>query len=139
MSKTNPIIVQGIQIPSDATLKKYGLGTLAYSQLIARQNGLCPICGKKPTTGKMVVDHYHVKGYKKLPPEEKRKYIRGLTCWFCNHSYLGRGITIGKAKNVVKYLEEFELRLKPSDSLDSNKMVVDSNKDSAKSRKKKSD
>lgn len=105
-----PIVVMGIVIPTEATLRKYGLSVEAYGLLVEAQDGRCPICEKVPSTGRLVVDHYHARNYKDLPPEKRRKYVRGLLCWFCNHSYMGRGITLSKARNMVKYLEEFERR-----------------------------
>lgn len=30
------------------------------------------------------VDHFHVNGYKEMPPLERRKYVRGLLCIGCN-------------------------------------------------------
>jgi len=58
----------------------------------------------------VVFDHEHTKGWKQMPPEERAEYVRGLTCWFDNHSYLGRGITIEKAQNVVAYLKRYAAR-----------------------------
>ena len=45
-----------------------------------------------------------------MSAEQKAANVRGITDWFCNHSYLGRGITLTIAKNVVAYLEAFEAR-----------------------------
>lgn len=45
-----------------------------------------------------------------MPPEQRKLYVRGLVDWYCNHYYLGKGITIERAKNVVTYLEDFEKR-----------------------------
>lgn len=118
-----------VEPPSRPTLLKYGFGTgLPYSELettgpeedwrglLATQGGTCPICGKVPnpnkTTGKVrfVIDHEHVRGWKGMAPAERRKYVRGLTCWFCNHAYLGRGITIAKAAGVLRYLTNYAAR-----------------------------
>lgn len=99
-----------IKTPSKATLKKYGLSEEEWKAILDSQGSVCFICKKYPKTGRLCVDHEHVKGWKKMPPEERKKYVRGLLDWFCNHYYLGRGITIEKAKNVVKYLEQYENR-----------------------------
>jgi hypothetical protein len=42
----------------------------------------CEICTKKD--GVLCVDHIHTKGFKTMPPEEKRKYVRGILCFLCN-------------------------------------------------------
>lgn len=56
-----------------------------------------------------MTDHKHVKGWKAMPPEKRKLYVRGILCWFCNHSYLGRSMTLERARNVVKYLEADKL------------------------------
>lgn len=100
--------VRGVKIPSAATLAKYGLDAGRFVVRLQAQGWVCSICGKVPSTGRLVVDHFHVKGWKKLPPEQRRQYIRGLVCWYENHAYLGRGITVEKAREVLAYLERFE-------------------------------
>ncbi len=99
-----------ISPPTKATLRKYGLSEEDWRRILDEQGGVCPICEKVPSTGRFVIDHFHARGFKKMSPEEKRACVRGLTCWFDNHSFLGRGITVAKARNVVAYLERFEAR-----------------------------
>ena len=101
-----------IRTPSLATLRKYGLTVEDFETMVANQAGACRVCENEPSTGRLVVDHFHVKGWKKMPPDRRRLYVRGLLCWYCNHAYVGRGITVRKARNVVDYLEAFEERLK---------------------------
>ena len=103
-----------IRIPLRATLRKYGFASaeewLALATRDAQGNIVCAVCGKPPMTGRLVTDHEHVKGWKKLPPSERRRFCRGLTDWFCNNAYLGRGITVEKARGVVAYLEAYAAR-----------------------------
>ena len=99
-----------ILIPSGATLKKYGLSEAEWKSILDAQSGVCFVCKLVPTKGRLCIDHEHVKGWKKMPPEKRKLYVRGLLCWVCNHYYLGRGITISKAKNVVEFLERFAVR-----------------------------
>ena len=96
--------------PSPATLKKYGLSQEEWQAILDRQGGVCAICQKEPTKGRLCIDHLHIKGWKKLPAECRKMWVRGVLCWFCNSYYVGRCITIEKARNVVKYLEDFEAR-----------------------------
>jgi len=60
-----------------ARLKKYGLTPHAYDEMVARQKGLCAICGLPPIgqRGKdmLHVDHDHDTGV-----------VRGLLCHMCN-------------------------------------------------------
>lgn len=97
--------------PSPATLAKYGLSEGEWLAILARQFGACAICGKVPGTGRLNVDHEHVRNYRKLTPEKRRLRIRGLVCWFCNHYYIGRSINLMKAEAVVRYLEAHNERL----------------------------
>jgi hypothetical protein len=96
--------------PSSATLKKYGLAPEEWLKILESQGWVCAICKKAPSTGRFVTDHFHARNYKKMPPEQKKLWVRGVLCWFCNESYVGRAITVEKAHNVVTYLEAFEAR-----------------------------
>jgi hypothetical protein len=99
-----------ILVPSEATLKKYGLSEAEWQSICDLQGGVCFVCKLVPTKGRLCIDHEHVKGWKKMPPEKRKLYVRGLLCWVCNHYYLGRGINTSKAKNVVTFLERFAVR-----------------------------
>ena|SRR3990172_8096558 len=101
---------RNIIVPTEPTLKKYGLDDQLWLAILRDQGWVCPICKKESTTGRFVVDHDHVKGFRKMAAEQKRLYIRGICCWFCNHAYLGRGITVEKAQNVVEYLVAYLAR-----------------------------
>jgi len=90
--------------PSAKTLAKYGLTANEWLAILAYQGGVCAVCKKAPN-GRLCVDHEHVRGFKKLPPEKRRVFVRGLLCWFCNQHYVGRAITADKSRNVTEYLE----------------------------------
>lgn len=98
-----------MKIPSEATLKKYGLTDLDYAEMFNAQEGVCFICKKEPKEGKVLnIDHVHVKGFKKMPPEEKKKFVRGILCYFCNRFYMAKAMTEFKAVNIVQYLKIYE-------------------------------
>ena len=97
-----------ISVPSVATLKKYGLSEAEWAEILDRQGAVCAVCKKAPSTGRLCIDHDHAKGWKKMPPEKRKLFVRGLLCWVCNHYYLGRGISITKAENVVLYLKRYQ-------------------------------
>lgn len=99
-----------LQQPSKQTLAKYGLSLEDWNAIALKQDHKCFICRKEPTTGRLCVDHEHVKGWKKMPPNMRKLFVRGLLCWVCNHYYVGRGISIEKAQNVVQYLTEYEAK-----------------------------
>jgi len=101
---------EGVSVPKPATLARYGLVENEWQAILERQGGVCAVCKKLPPSGRLVTDHEHVKGWKKLPPEKRKMYVRGVLCWTCNHYYVGRGITADKARNVVTYLESYARR-----------------------------
>jgi len=99
--------------PTKTTLQKYGLSLDEWQAMADAQGHRCYICRQEPSKGRLCVDHFHAKGWKKMPPEQRKLYVRALLCWTCNHYYMGRGITVEKAKNVVACLEAFEVRRPP--------------------------
>jgi hypothetical protein len=54
--------------------RKYGLSLAAYDALLAKQNGACAICRRRPKgKERLYVDHCHITGL-----------VRGLLCHACN-------------------------------------------------------
>lgn len=98
-------------IPSKATLRKYGLSAEEWQAMWNKQNGVCPIC-LKPMS-RAVVDHKHIKGWKKLPANGRRKFVRSLLCWICNTRILTRGVTPEKLDRAAQYLRDWEKKTPP--------------------------
>lgn len=86
---------------------KYGLTLQDYQKLLKAQNGVCFICGHPPKTRALSVDHEHIKNFKKLPPQEKQKYCRGLLCFRCNHRFMSRGMSEHIAQRLLVYLQQY--------------------------------
>lgn len=99
-----------IRPPKPATLKKYGLSLEEWLALLDAQGGTCAVCEKVPSSGRLVTDHQHVPGWKRLPAEQRKRFVRGLLCWTCNHYFLARGITVRKSQRVTTYLERYGQR-----------------------------
>lgn len=95
-------------MPSKQTLQKYGLTQQEFDTLLEHQGGVCPICKKVPSTGRWVIDHEHIRGWKSLPPEQRKLYVRGILCWLDNNKALTKGMTLVKARRLVEYLERYE-------------------------------
>jgi len=53
-----------------------------------------------------------VEGWANMPPEKRKIYVRGLVCFFCNRYYLAKAINQDKARNIVRYLDNYALRQK---------------------------
>lgn len=88
----------------------YGITLAEYEILLAFGHGGCWVCGRLPMNRALHVDHFHVRGFKKLPPEQKRQHIRGLLCGICNRFYVGKGVTVVIAEGVAVYLKRFRDR-----------------------------
>ena len=99
-----------LKVPSQATLKKYGLTEEKWLAIAASQGNVCAICKKEPSSGRLNTDHEHVKNWKKMPAEQRALYVRGLLCYICNFRVLTRGMTLEKAQNAVTYLENYAKR-----------------------------
>lgn len=100
-----------IREPKKPTLARYGLTLEAWHAMAEAQGYACFVCEKVPPSGRLCVDHHHVKGWKKMPPERRRLFVRGLLCWTCNHYLVGRGANVPKARRVLEYLEQFEAKV----------------------------
>lgn len=98
------------EYPTQATLDKYGLSRVEVKSILESQGNKCPVCKNTPSSGIWHIDHVHAKGWKKMPPEKRKMFVRGLLCQFCNRFYLAKRMTVEKAKNIITYLEEFERR-----------------------------
>ena len=98
-----------IKEPSPATLKRYGLSLNDWKEILAQQNYSCPICGNvlNKTTN---IDHFHVRHWNKMSAENRKKYVRGVTDWYCNKNALYKGISIKKLQATIDYLSRFEKR-----------------------------
>lgn len=123
-----------VPAPSAKTLIKYGLTQEMWLKRAEEQGWVCAICEKLPPNGKLVTDHSHVKGFadrrlrrKLFDTAEKRlRTFRGLCCCACNLNLLPKGMTLAKARNIVKYLEAYENRIKdPGIQVDQPKEVHD--------------
>lgn len=84
----------------------YGLTKDEWLAILARQGNKCPICGGSDK--KWVTDHYHIAGWKKMPPEERKKYVRGILCTWCNFKILAKGVSRQKLLNAIVYLDQYE-------------------------------
>ena len=88
--------------------KTYGLTLDEWYEM--SKNG-CWMCGKKE--GRLNVDHVHVPGYKKLEPEQKRKYVRGCLCFMDNtmlHGVEKRKDARTHLNNMIRYFEVFPMK-----------------------------
>lgn len=114
----NENTVNGIHIPTPATLRRYGLSEDDWVALGEEQGWVCGACLPRhvPNTNRFVIDHEHVRNWKKMPPAERKKYVRGLICWSANHYRLARGATPENLRGAADYLERYARRRAEDDS-----------------------
>lgn len=114
-------VISGIQVPGAATLRTYGLTRGDWVWMLYEQGYKCAVCHKQPvcanvrckTTephGHLHTHHQHVAGWKKMLPEKRKTFVIALVCQFCNRFVLARTLTLFKARNIVKMLEDYEGR-----------------------------
>lgn len=99
--------------PSTATLRRYGLTAAEWEGIAARQGWVCAVCKRLPPNGRLCTDHDHVLGWKRMAAADRKRHVRGLLCYFCNHYYVGRAITVEKAAAVYAYLLAHRRRNSP--------------------------
>lgn len=99
---------RGIRVPSKSTLAKYGLQQWEWCKLLKDQGWVCPICEKAKATWN--TDHEHVPGWHKKPPQERKRYVRGVLCWHCNKYGVPSNLSAAHGQNVADYLLEYERR-----------------------------
>lgn len=98
----------GVTPPLQRTLDTYGLIQEEWLELLAAQGWVCPICEKGERTWN--TDHEHVAGWKNMVPTERKRYVRGVLCWYCNHRVVRSRITSYTAKNIYEYIAAYEQR-----------------------------
>jgi hypothetical protein len=99
----------GVKPPGPATLRRYGLTVLDWLGLLKDQGWRCPIC-RKAGAVKWNTDHDHVPGWKHKTPEERRRYVRGVLCAYCNHRRVNSRMSALEARRIAEYLAAYEAR-----------------------------
>lgn len=94
--------------PSARTLAKYGLSLADWRIILRRQRGACGVCGK--TGVRLQVDHEHAPRWRKMPAAERRRFVRGGLCAYCNHYVVGRHRRPELLLAGARYLQRYERR-----------------------------
>jgi hypothetical protein len=100
----------GIKPPSAATLRKYGLTAEEWLALLAAQGWRCPICTRPAKGLRLNTDHDHVPTWSKLPPAERKRYVRGVLCAYCNFRRVNSRMPAVEAARIANYLAAYEAR-----------------------------
>jgi hypothetical protein len=73
--------------------KQLGVDDAEYERMLEAQGGGCAICGAKPKTRRLHVDHDHATGK-----------VRGLLCHRCNRA-LPTWVTVSWLRDAIDYLK----------------------------------
>ena len=99
---------KGIKPPLQRTLDKYGLLQEEWLELLAAQGWVCAICKRDKL--QFNTDHEHVAGWVKMPDEERKRYVRGVLCWHCNHKRVHSRLSSEEAYTIYLYIKAYEER-----------------------------
>ena len=99
---------QGVSPPTDKTLARYGMNREDWLTLLAAQDWRCPICLRK--NGRWNVDHEHVPGWKHLDDENRKRHVRGILCWHCNHTKVHSTLDARETQRIADYIAAYEAR-----------------------------
>lgn len=109
MSLADEAARRGVCPPQPATLRRYGLDTDEWLALLAAQGWKCPVCLRSSGV-KWVTDHDHVPRWRDRPPEERKKYVRGILCSYDNHRRVNSRMPAVEAQRIADYLSAYEKR-----------------------------
>ena len=97
------------QPPTKGTLRKYGMTAADWLRIAQRQYYICPVCREPFGVRKLVIDHAHAHGFRKMKPIDKQRHVRGILHSFCNR-YVRGWLTLKRATAIVDYLQAHEAR-----------------------------
>lgn len=130
----------GVKLPTEGTLKKYGLTAAEWLAFCDACDFTCVVCGQPFGDRPLAIDHEHVKGFKAtkkrkakqkkagaterhtirvrvMSPAERRKYVRGVIHNYCNR-FVRSWLTLPRARAIVKYLEAYEAARAAAEQVD---------------------
>lgn len=99
---------RGVVPPLATTLERYGLTQLEWIALLKAQDWKCPICLRRDA--KWNTDHDHVPKWKTMAAEQRKRYVRGVLCWYCNHRRVNSRMSPDEAQRIADYLRAYEER-----------------------------
>jgi hypothetical protein len=117
MNLTMEAFQHGVTPPAARTLATYGLTQDEWIALLKEQGWVCPICqlgNDRPRSGKQALwntDHEHVPGWAKLPPEERKRHVRGVLCYHCNHRKVSNHRDPDEVQRIADYLRRHRERM----------------------------
>lgn len=81
--------------PGRHIISRYGITEEQYLGMVDKQGGVCAICGKPCSIGRLSIDHCHI--------TEK---VRGLLCRRCNAGLGAFGDNVNMLEKAIDYLRK---------------------------------
>lgn len=100
----------GVKPPSSTTLRRYGMTAAQWLRLFKGQGWRCPVCRKSGAGVRWNTDHDHVPGWAKKSDKERRRYVRGVLCAYCNFRRVNSRMPAAEAQRIADYLAAYEAR-----------------------------
>lgn len=100
----------GIRPPGAATLRRYGLTADEWLALMKAQGWRCPVCLKSGASVRWNTDHDHVPRWASRPADERKRYVRGVLCAYCNFRRVNSRMPAIEARRIAEYLAAYEAR-----------------------------
>ncbi len=100
----------GIRPPGPSTLRRYGLTADEWLALMKAQGWRCPVCLKSGAAVRWNTDHDHVPRWAARPPAERKRFVRGVLCAYCNFRRVNSRMPAVEAQRIADYLRRYEER-----------------------------
>jgi transposase-like protein len=100
---------RGLKVVTPKTCAKYGITQEEWLELLAAQGWRCAVCHRHRGVT-FTTDHEHVPGWRKMPPEQRRRYVRGVLCTHCNYRVVHSNLSARQAQRIADYLTLYEAR-----------------------------
>ncbi len=88
-------MAKNAQAHERSVMRSYGLLSGEYKWMLDRQNGRCAVCGNRPVTIRLAVDHDHL-----------TQRVRGLLCRRCNRALGLWEADPEKMTNLIVYVRD---------------------------------
>jgi hypothetical protein len=99
---------RGAHVVTEKTAAKYGVTLEEWLELLAAQGWGCAVC--RARRKRLTTDHEHVPGWKGMPAEQRKRYVRGVLCVHCNYRVVHSRLTGVEARRIAEYIEAYEGR-----------------------------
>ena len=94
--------------PSEGLAPQIVAEVMATIRRLKAQGWQCPVCERR--VARWNTDHAHVPGWRHMEPSERKQFVRGILCAYCNHRRVNSHMSAAEAARIAKYLKSWEKR-----------------------------